>query len=343
MLLKRLTQACGVSGNEKEVRDIIIEEIKDHVDSYYVDKLGNIITYKKGKETGPKVMLAAHMDEVGLIVSSINESGLIKFKPVGGIDDRVLLSKVVYIGSNKVKGVIGSKPIHLQEPGERNSAIKYKQLYIDIGVKNKDQAERLVNIGDYVTFDPSFVEFGNSYIKSKALDDRVGCAVLIDILKKQWDCPIYGVFSVMEEIGLRGAGVAAYDIEPDIALVLEGTTCSDVPGLESHEQATMLGKGPAISLMDMTSYFNRDLREFITKVAKDNDIPYQYRKTTFGGNDAGKIHLTKEGVTVATISVPCRYIHSPVSVASLDDYHNCIKLLNLVLSEIEKGGFKHVR
>lgn len=341
MLLKKLTEASGVSGNEKEVRNIIISEIKDYVDSLTVDKLGNIIAIKKGMVNAPKLMIAAHMDEVGLMVTGIEESGLIKFTTVGGIDKRILISKPVLIGDKKIHGVIGCKPIHLQEKDERSKTLSIRQLYIDIGVTNKDEAKKLVNIGDYITFDSKYVEFGDNKIKAKALDDRVGCSILIDLLKSKTNLTLYAVFTVMEEVGLIGAGPAAFRIEPDIAIILEGTLCSDVPDVPSHMTSTELGKGPAISLMDATTYFDKELRNAIVSIANKNNIPYQYRKTLSGGNDSGKIHIAKEGCRTSTISVPCRYIHSPICVMDKRDYENTRKLVKAIVKSLEKGGFSN--
>ncbi|NLJ99497.1 MAG: M42 family metallopeptidase [Tissierellia bacterium] len=338
MLLKKLTEASGISGNEKEVRDIILDEIKGYVDNIKIDKLGNVIVYKEGKNHSKKLMITAHMDEVGLIVTNIDALGLIKFVPVGGIDKRILVSKPVLIGKNKIPGVIGSKPIHLQKKEEWEDALGIDQLYIDIGVDTEEEAKKLINIGDYISFDSDFVEFGENLIKAKALDNRVGCSLLIEILKETKDIGFYGVFTVMEEIGLVGAGPAAYSVDPDICIVLEGTLCYDVPQIDKHLIPTYLNKGPAISLMDRTTLFDTNLRKKIIKIAENNKIPYQYRKTAMGGNDSGKIHTSKDGVITTTISVPCRNIHSPTSVMSKYDYENAYKLLKAILFEYEKGA-----
>ncbi|MCF6465132.1 M42 family metallopeptidase [Clostridium sp. Cult2] len=337
MLLKKLTEASGVSGNEKEVRDIILDEINNHVDDVKVDKLGNIIAYKKGKSSSKKLMIAAHMDEVGLMVTDIDNVGLLKFTTVGGIDKRILVSKPVLVGKNKILGVIGAKPIHLQKREEWQKALNIDQLYIDIGVNTKEEAEELVNIGDYVSFHSEYVEFGENQVKAKALDNRVGCSLLVELLKEVDDISFYGVFTVMEEIGLVGAGPATYRVNPDISIVLEGTLCYDVPKLDEHLIPTYLNKGPAISLIDRTTLFNKDFRKKITNIAEENNIPYQYRKTSMGGNDSGKIHTTKEGSITTTISVPCRNIHSPTSVMSKKDYENTYKLLKAILSKYKKG------
>lgn len=336
MLLKVLTEASGVSGNEKEVRDIIINEIKDYCDSVKVDRIGNIIAYKKGKKNPKTLMVTAHMDEIGLLVKDIDSSGLLKFMTVGGIDKRVLVSKAVQVGKDKIPGVIGAKPIHLQKRTEWTNALNIDDLYIDIGATSKEDAEKYVSIGDYVTFYSPYTEFGNRQVKAKALDNRVGCSLLIKLLKEVTDVSFYGVFTVMEEVGLVGAGPAAYEVDPDISIVLEGTVCYEMPKLDTHLMPTQLGKGPAISLADRTTVFNPKFREKVVQIAEKNNIPYQYRKTSMGGNDSGKIHTTKTGSITSTISVPCRYIHSPVSVLNLNDYENTYKLLKAIVSEYEK-------
>ncbi|NBI06590.1 M42 family metallopeptidase [Senegalia massiliensis] len=341
MLLKNLTEASGVSGNEKEVRDIIINEIKNYVDNYKVDKIGNVIAYKKGqKNNNKKILITAHMDEVGLIVSDIDDMGLIKFMTVGGIDKRVLVSKRVKIGKNKVLGVIGAKPIHLQKPSDRKKALDLKQLYIDIGTYTKAETEKKVNIGDYIVFDSNYMEFGDDLIKAKALDNRVGCTLLIELLKSDIPYDLHVAFTVMEEIGLRGAGPAAYKIQPDISIILEGTTCADLEDIDDHKKATILGKGVAISLIDRTTYYDENLRNMLVNTAEENNIPYQFRKTSVGGNDSGSIHLSREGVKTATLSVPCRNIHSPISIMSKKDYKSTKILLNKFIGKILEGENK---
>lgn len=338
MLLKQLSEALGVSGNEHEVREIIKDAIKGLVDEIRVDTLGNLIAVK-GKGKRPRVMVAAHMDEVGLMVSWIEKNGLLRFRKVGGIDDRVLVSKTVLVGKERVPGVIGAKAIHLQEPKERENPLRYEDLYIDIGAKSKEEAEKKVKLGDFVAFATRFEEFGQRKAKGKAFDDRVGCTVLIEALKGQYDFELNAVFTVQEEVGLRGATVAAYDVDPEMALVLEGTTCSDTPGTDPEGYATEVGKGPALSLMDASSIANKRMVQEMVRLAQEHGLPYQFRRTTMGGNDAGRIHLTREGVPSASLSVPCRYIHSPVSVISLDDLENAVKLLGLFLKSID-GGFR---
>ncbi len=328
-LLRKLTEASGVSGNEDEVRDIIKKEISSLADKIYIDGIGNLIAYKKGKGTDNKkrIMLCAHMDEVGFIITSISDNGMLKFRPVGGIDPRILISKRVYIGKDRIPGVLGIKAIHLQEPNERKNAVKVEQMYIDIGVNSKEEAEKLVKIGDYAIFDSNMVEFGDNKIKAKALDDRVGCAVLIEALGEEYEHDIYACFTVQEEVGLRGAGVAAYHVEPDIGIVVEGTTCSDVSGVDEHMYSTIMGNGPAITIMDGSSISNKELIDSLKAIGEAKGIPYQLKKGTTGGNDAGMIHTSKEGVATCVVSVPCRYIHSPSSVMDKSDFENTIELV----------------
>lgn len=333
-ILKRLTDARGVTGNENEARQVILELTEGLGDESFVDRIGNVIVKKKGRTGGKKVMIAAHMDEVGFIISGISENGMLKFKPVGGIDQRILISKRVLIGKNAVPGVIGIKAIHLQEPDERNTVVKQKQMYIDIGAKSKDEAEKLVKIGDYASFDSRFIQFGDNKIKAKALDDRVGCCILVELLKEQYDFDLVACFTVQEEIGLRGAEVAAYHVQPDMAVVLEGTTCADIPDVPEHLQTTRLGRGPAISFMDNSSMVNKELFRQIIDTAEQNSIPYQLRENTVGGNDAGSIHKSRAGVPSVVVSVPCRYIHSPSSVLDKNDYYNTVKLMKAFLKGV---------
>ena len=348
--LKKLTSLDGVSGDEAEVRDYIISQIKDHVDDYYVDTMGNLMTYKKGTGNGPKVMLDAHMDEVGLLVSQINSDGLLKFQTIGGIEPRVLVGKRVRIGEKKVPGVIGFKPIHLQSPRERTGSVDKKSLTIDIGAKDREQAENKVEIGDRVAFAYDPVEFGDNKLMAKALDDRVGCAALIELLKHDFECDIYGCFTVQEEAGLKGAKTASFQVMPDIALVLEGTTCYDVPDTQEHRMSTVCGKGPALTFMDRSVITDRDFVAHIADVAEKNGIPYQYKKTVSGGTNAGRIQVNGTGVKVGVIAAPCRYIHTPVSVIDISDFENMIKLAKKVLETIpvsislyrEQGGKTNV-
>lgn len=333
MLLEKLCNASGPSGYEGDVRKIIKEEITPYVDEIKVDNMGNIIAHKKG--SGKKVIVDAHMDEVGFIITGYNEDGTLNFYCLGGISANIIPSKVVLIGENKIPGVIGYKPIHLQGAEERKKAVSYSDCCIDIGSSSKEETKGLIELGEFVVFDTEFSEFGEGLYKGKAFDDRMGCAALIEALKENYDCDLYGVFNVQEEVGERGAFVAAFNAKADIGIALEGTICADMPNVPKHLRATEVGKGPAISIMDRTSIFNSDIAREIMKLGDEKGIPYQQRRAIAGGNDAGAIIMSGEGAKVATISVPCRYIHSSVSVASKSDYENTVKLLIEYLKTIK--------
>jgi len=335
MLLRTLTELNGTSGVEKEIRQALRQEIEPFVDSIMIDKIGNLIVQKNRSEQGPKIMLAAHMDEVALMITDLTADGLLKFRPVGGIDSRILVSKPVKI--NSLVGVIGAKAIHLQKPQERQQALKIDQLYIDIGAKTKEEAEKQVKLGDYAYFLTKTEPLGEGYLKGKAFDDRVGCYVLSEIFKKDYSLNLVGAYTVQEEVGLRGAKVAAYHVQPDFAIVLEGTIAADMIHLEEHEWVTELGKGPALSIMDHTTLYNPKLIEQVAQLAKNNEIPLQFRRGNSGGNDAGKIHLSREGIPTIAISVPCRYIHSTASIISEDDVKNTISLIDLILHSIPEN------
>jgi len=334
VLVKELVSLGAPSGFEDTVRNFIKE--KAVADEVYIDSIGNLICHKKGN--GKKVMVSAHMDEVGLIITEITDKGFLKFDTLGGIETAVLCSKKVLIGDNKVPGIISAKAIHLQKGDEVTSPLKIKDLCIDIGAKDKEAAKKIVNLGDYAIFDGEYIEFGDNLAKSKALDDRVGCAILLELMKENYDSDMYFVFSVQEEVGLRGATVAAYNIKPDIALVIEGTTCSDVYGSKPHNQVTNLGGGAVMTAMDRAAISDKEYYDFIMKTASENGIKLQIKRTAMGGTDAGAIQRSCAGVKTAVLAVPCRYIHSPVSVMNLEDYESVYKLAKVVLNNIERSG-----
>ncbi len=280
-------------------------------------------------------MVAAHMDEVGFIVSGFTDDGFVKFKTVGGILTTVLVSKKVVLGENKVPGIISAKAVHLQKRDERERLIPMSELYIDIGAKNKEEAQSLLNMGDYGTFAGEYTEFGDGCVKSKALDDRAGCAVLMELIKNEYENDMYFVFTVQEEVGLRGAVIAANRIKPDCALVIEGTTCSDVYGTRPHETVTKLGGGAVMTAMDRAAVSDRHYFEMIKSVAEREGIPLQIKRTSMGGTDAGSIQRSRGGVKTAVLAVPCRYIHSPVCVMSKKDFNSVAALSAAVLKELE--------
>lgn len=323
IVLQKLCDAAGVSGCEDEVRRIIAEAARPYADEMTVDAMGNLIVLQRGKSAARRVMVCAHMDEVGLIVTQVTDDGYLRFDTVGGIDARVLVGKRVSVGKERVPGVIALKAIHLQKKQERGKSVPVSALYIDIGASDRAQAQALVQLGDTVVFDTAFGPFGNDCYKAKALDDRVGCAALLQLLRhfcsQRTGCDLYAVFTVQEEVGCRGAAAAARRVQPEAALVLEATTCSDVSGVPQHLEVTRLGGGAAVSILDRASYSDVVLTRRLVAACADAGVPVQYKRTTMGGNDAGAIQLSLSGVRTAAVSVPCRYLHSPVGVVSRRD------------------------
>lgn len=330
-MLKLLSNSFGPSGYEDEVVNIIDEYMSEYCDESKIDSMGNLICHKFGRKVNNKsIMLSAHVDEVGFIISYVTNEGYLKFQTVGGIDPSVLISKPVIIGENRINGVIGAQPVHLGTKGEK---LKINDLYIDIGAKDRKDALNYVDLGDYACFDSKFIEFGDGLIKGKALDDRVGCFIMMEIAKLKLDADIYYTFVVQEEIGCRGSKITASNIKPEFAIVLEGTTCSDVPGTDKYGFTTHLGNGPALSMRDGGCYSDVYLTRDIALIADKNKIRFQYKQSTSGGNDASSIQITDNGNKVAAISVPCRYIHSQSNVASKSDIKNAIDLVRCIIEE----------
>jgi endoglucanase len=279
-------------------------------------------------------MVAAHMDEIGLMITHIDDGGMLHFTKVGGIDDRVLPAKVVRIGKDKLPGVICIKPVHLTQPEERGKVVSYEQLIVDIGASSKGEAEKLVHRGDYATFDIAFEDLGE-VVKGKAFDDRAGCAVLIALIERgPYPFDFYPVFTTMEEVGLRGARVAGFSVMPDAGFVLEGTICDDSPKDKDVSPTTEVGKGPAISVMDRSVIADRRLLRLVVETAEAEGIPYQFKQPGLGGTDAGAIHLAKTGVPTLPVSVPSRYIHSPVSMLSKSDFEHTVALMAASLKRL---------
>lgn len=325
--LANLSALHGISGMEDAVREYIIKEIKPYCDSIEVDSTGSIIAFKKGREVPVnKMMLCAHMDEVGLIITDINENGLLKFATVGGIDRRVLCGTPVLVGDNKIPGVIGAKPIHLLKGNERSEAPAVDTMFIDIGALSKEEAMQYVLPGDDAVFNTAFGEFGDGLLKGKALDDRAGCAILIDIIKRDLECDLYFVFSTMEEVGLRGAKCAAYSVAPDMAIVVESTTAADIPNVDECSTVCKVGSGAVISFMDRATIYDRGLFKMVQRIASERDIAHQFKRGISGGNDSGSIHNSRGGVRTAAISLPCRYLHSPCGVIAESDLNAVCEL-----------------
>ena len=336
--LKTLCALSGVSSFEDEVRDYIRQRVTPYATDLRVDAMGNLIVLKKGaRATGNKLMLCAHMDEVGLIIKSITEDGYLKFGCVGGIDRRVLLGKQVALGEQKVTGVIGLKAIHMTTAEERKKVPKLEEYYIDIGVKSREEAEKLVGIGDCGVFVSDVVEFGDGMLKAKAIDDRAGCAVLVKLLEEDLPMDCTFVFTVQEEVGTRGAFGSAFSVTPEIALVLEGTTAADNPALDESLQVCWPGKGPVLSWMDGGCIYDRGLFELLRDLADRNGLPWQMKHYLAGGTDASAIQRTKSGVRVAGISAAVRYLHAPSSVANISDMEHMLTLARLFVGAVAES------
>ncbi|MBQ8883927.1 MAG: M42 family metallopeptidase [Oscillospiraceae bacterium] len=336
-MLDRLKELCvldGISGDENAVRDYICKEIIGHAE-FKIDNLGNVIAFKKGKNTPKnKIMISAHMDEVGMIVNFINSDGTLKISSVGGVDPRVVFGRQVFVGKNKINGVIGAKAVHNLTADEKDTAVTFDKMYVDIGCENKEEAEKLVSLGDSVTFSSEFVEYGDGFVKGKAIDDRAGCAVMLEMIKSDLEYDTYFTFVVQEEIGLRGSRCAAFSVEPDYAIVIESTTAADIPSASGADRVCELKKGPVVSFMDRSTIYNKELYNLAFECAKKIEIPCQTKTRVAGGNDAGAIHLSKGGVKTIAVSVPTRYLHSPSCVINKEDYFNTLKLVKALTDRI---------
>jgi len=336
-MIKTLKELCllnGISGDESCVREYIIEKIRDKCD-YSVDNLGNITAFRKGKKTPEKkLMIAAHMDEVGLIVTSVRSDGTLTFETVGGIDSAVIIGKRVKIGKNGLSGVVGSKAIHKLSAEEREKAPKISDLYIDFGAADKAEAEKYVSVGECVYFDSEFMEFGNNRIKSKAIDDRAGCALMLRLIEEESEYDTFFVFNVQEEIGLRGSTVSAFSLQPDIAIVLEATTAADIDGADGAAKVCTINGGPVVSFMDRSTMYDKELYKTAFETAKENGIKCQTKSMIAGGNDSGAIHISGKGVRTIAVSLPCRYLHSPSCVISKQDFDDAYRLVKLMMKRV---------
>lgn len=317
----------GVSGDESAVREAIIEEIKAYC-QYEVDALGNLICFKKGMVTpDKKLMLCAHMDEVGFIVTHITDGGMLKFTTVGGIDSRVVLGRAVNLYRTGTIGVIGTKAIHQQTEQERETAVKVEDMFIDIGASSREEAMNVVRPGDCAVFCTDYEEFGDGLLKGKALDDRLGCAVLVELIRSKLKFDMYFVFTAQEEVGLRGAKAAAYSVNPDFAVVVETTTAADLSGVSEQKQVCALGKGAVVGFMDRATIYDRELYALAYKLAVEKKITAQTKTMVAGGNDAGAIHTSRGGVRTIAVSVPSRYLHSGVCTVKKEDVKAVLKLV----------------
>lgn len=326
-LLKKLSSIDGVPSWEDDVRAFIRSEVAPYADEISEDVMGNLLVFKKGQvNCGKTIMLAAHMDEVGFLVKDITDEGFLRFTCAGGLDPKVVLACPVRIGKNKVKGVIGIKAVHLTKAEERTKLPPFDDMYIDIGATSREEAEALVTLGDQIAFDSDPVVFGDGCLKAKGIDDRVGCAVMIKLIQEGPAVDTWFVFTVQEETGLRGATVASYRIQPDIAVVLEGTTAADLAGVSGMRKACITGAGPVVPVIDGGTIYCRELWERAFAICERLGIPYQTKTLVAGGTDAGIISKNAGGAKVMAISAAVRYIHSGVSTMKICDLDNILLL-----------------
>jgi len=337
-LLKELCLINSISGDESAVREYIIKLI-DGKCEWRVDPLGSLICFKKGRKAPEKkLMICAHMDEVGLIVTYIRSDGTLSFGTVGGIDPSVIIGRQVTVRSSitgeEIYGVVGSTAVHNLSKEQREKAPRTDSLYIDIGAEDKADAEKLVAQGDCAYFVSDFTKLGERRIKAKAIDDRAGCAMMIEMIRGKLEYDTYFVFNVQEEIGLRGSTASAFAVAPDFAVVLESTTAADIDGSSGAKRVCELGKGPVVSYMDRSTMYDKELYRLAFDIAAENSLPCQTKSVVAGGNDAGAIHISGKGVRTIAVSLPCRYLHSPSSVIEYSDMENAMKLVALLAERI---------
>lgn len=344
-MLKDLTDAKAIPGNEREARDVMKRYIEPFADRIDTDNLGSLIAEKVGDADGPKIMVAGHLDEVGFMVSQIDDKGFLKFQTVGGWWSQVMLAQRVTITTRKgetITGVIGSKPPHILPPEARKKPVEIKDMFIDIGASSKDEVMKWgISPGDMVT--PYFdfhVMKNDKLLLAKAWDNRIGCAIAIDVLKalkgEQHPNIVYGVGAAQEEVGLRGARTAAAKIKPDIGFAVDVGIAGDTPGITAKESTSKMGEGPQIVLFDASMVAHKGLRDLVVDTAEESNIPYQFETIPGGGTDAGAIHLTANGVPSLAIGVATRYIHSHAGILHRDDYENAVKLIVAVIKKLDR-------
>lgn len=349
-MLKELTDAKAISGHEQEAREVMTKYIEPHADEVYTDNLGSLVAKKTGNENGPKIMVAGHLDEIGFMVTRIDKNGFIYFQTIGGWWSQVMLAQRVTIMTSKgdVTGVIGSKPPHILSPEARKKPVEVKDMFIDIGASSKEEAAEFgVRPGDSIVPYFEFTQLKNEkMLLAKAWDNRIGCAIAIEVLKQLKDAEhpniVYGVGTVQEEVGLRGARTSAHLIEPDIGFGVDVGIAGDTPGISDHEADSKLGKGPQIILYDASMISHKGLRDLVVDTADENNIPYQYDSIAGGGTDSGAIHLTANGVPSLSITIATRYIHTHAAILHRDDFENAVKLIVETIKKLDKDTVKEL-
>lgn len=332
-ILKQLSEANAVSGDEGAVRTIILKEIKNFADNVQIDSIGSIIALKRGQSSKKKLVVTANIDEPGFIVSSITDKGYLKFKAVGSIDPRKIISKKVVIGKNSIKGVIGMKAIHLQTKSEREKVVAVSKLFIDIGAKDKAEAEGQVSLGDYITFDAQFAEIGKN-VKGKALDRSGACAALCEAMRHSYPYDVYFCFLAQSEVGARGARIAAHRLEPDAVLTVSAAETTDMYGCENENSGAVLGEGIAINYSDKNTIFDRKLTDAMKSAAFGANINIQEKTLRHESGDGGAIQYNALGAKSIGAAIPCRYSHSPVSLMNTGDIDAMAAYVKLFLSKI---------
>ncbi len=335
-ILEKLCACDGVSGREEAIRQAILEIIGDHAEVRQ-DALGNLLVFKAGmRPAQKKVLLCAHMDEVGFIVTGATEEGYLRFHPVGGLDPRAVIGRRVRFEQGPY-GVIGITPVHLIKPEEKHSVPDFEGMYMDIGASNAEEATTLIPPGSVAVFDSEYGHLGGDILRGKALDDRAGCAILLDMIGKEQETDLYFAFTVQEEVGARGARTAAFALEPEFALVAETTTAADIAGVEEEKQVCCLHAGPVVSFMDRSTLYDRSLYEAAFAIGAHSGIPVQAKQAVAGGNDAGAVHLSREGVRTLALSLPCRYLHTAHCVISQTDLTHTRNLMEAMAVAIASG------
>ena len=343
-LLEKFTNAHGISGSEDNIRELLEMELEPYVDTIRKDVMGNLIATRKG--TGPSIMLAAHMDEIGLMVRYIDDNGFLRFVGIGGWFDQTLLNQRVIVHGKKgsIPGVIGSKPPHVMKDEDRKKPVKLEDMFIDIGAKDREDAENLgIEIGTTASIDREFVPLANGKVTSKAFDNRAGVVILIEVMKRlskhKIEANVYAVGTVQEEVGLKGAKTSAFGLSPNLALALDTTIPGDHPGINKTDSCLEIGKGPVITVADASGrglIAHPQVLKWLKETAAENKIPYQLGVGSGGTTDATSIHLTKEGIPTGTVSIATRYIHSPVEVLDTADVETCISLIVKAIENVNK-------
>jgi len=342
-LLKAICEMPGAPGFEQPIRQLIIQEIKNHVDDLKVDNMGNVVAFKKGRSAEKSVMVAAHMDEIGFLVSHIDDKGFIRFQTLGGFDPKTLTAQRVIIhGKSPIIGVMGSKPIHVMKPDERNKPPKIEEYFIDCGMKKED-LEKVIDIGNPITRERDLIEMGNC-VNCKSIDNRVSVYILVEALKMMQEpaYDTYGVFTVQEEVGIRGANVAAHSLNPDFGIALDTTIAYDLPGAQPHEQVTSLGGGTAVKIMDAMTICDSRMVSFLKKTADNHGIKWQPEILAAGGTDtSGVQRMGKNGSIAGAISIPTRHLHQVIEMADKDDITRSIMLLMAALNELDQPTWEY--